>query len=131
HPPGELARGELVFAPAIGLVPLAIALIAAIAVAWWAVSLLRSVATTDRIVLGAIRTGVFLLLGVCLLRPTLVLSRAIAQRNVLAIVLDDSQSMRVIDAKGISRADAVRQRFADSTDLVRTLGDRFTLRFYS
>lgn len=130
HPPGELARGEVVFAPAIGVVPLLLLVAGAIAIAWWAVSRLRRVGGTDRVVLGAIRTAVFLLLGFCLLRPTLVLSRAIAQRNVLAVVLDDSQSMRVSDVGGTTRIGAVKQHLGDSTEIVRRLGERFTLRFF-
>jgi hypothetical protein len=38
----------------------------------------------DRLVLGSLRTAVFLLLAGCLLRPVLLLSSAVPQRNVPA-----------------------------------------------
>lgn len=130
HPPGDFARGDLVLAPAISFAPLVLLVAAAIAIAWWTASRLRHISGTDRIVLGVIRTAVFLLIGICLLRPTLVLSRAIAQRNVLAVVLDDSRSMLVGDAADTTRIAMVQQEFSDSSEVVRRLQDRFTLRFY-
>lgn len=130
HPPGDFARGEFAFAPAIALLPLALAVGAAVAVTWFAVSRLRKVGVADRVVLGAIRTVVFLLVGFCLLRPTLVLSRAIAQRNVIAVVLDDSRSMSVADVRSDTRLAALQRVFADSSDLMRRLGDKFTVRVF-
>lgn len=130
HPTGDFARGELVFAPVVSILPLALGIAAAIGLGWFAVVRLRRTATTDRAVLGLIRTAVFLLVGLCLLRPTLVLSRAIVQRNVLAIVLDDSRSMLVNDVDGATRLAALQQVFADSSELVRRLGDRFAIRIF-
>lgn len=130
HPMGDFARGDLVFSPAIRLLPLVAAIAAGVALAWLAVARLRNVSRLDRTVLGAIRTAVFLLLGLCLLRPTLVLSRAIAQRNVLAILLDDSGSMQVADHKGQPRLDAIQQVFADSSELMTRLGERFAVRVF-
>lgn len=130
HPLGDFARGEIAFAPAIAVLPLVLVIAAAIAVTWFTVHRLRRTATRDRVILGLIRTAVFALLGFCLLRPTLVLSHAIAQRNVLAVVLDDSRSMMVTDTDAGTRLAAVQQSFADSSDLVRRLGDRFALRFF-
>ncbi len=130
HPPGDFARGELTFAPAVALLPLIVAIALAVAVAWFAVSRLRRIGAADRMVLGVIRTAVFLLVGFCLLRPTLVLSRAIAQRNVLAVVLDDSRSMSVTDVGDESRLAALQRVFADSSDLMRRLGDKFAVRVF-
>jgi uncharacterized membrane protein len=130
HPTGDFARGDLVFAPVVSVLPLVLAIAAAIGLGWFAVARLRRTATTDRVVLGAIRTAVFLLVGLCLLRPTLVLSRAIAQRNVLAVVLDDSRSMLVNDVDGATRLAAMQQAFADSSELVRRLGERFAIRIF-
>ncbi len=130
HPRGELARGDLVFAPVVGMLPLAVALVAAVALGWVAVRRLRGVATSDRLVLGGLRMAAFLLVGLCLLRPTLVLSKAIPQRNVLAIVLDDSRSMAVTDRDDGTRLAAEQRVFADSSVLVRALGERFALRFF-
>src|SRR5438132_6322699 len=85
----------------------------------------------DRLVLGALRAAVFLLLAGCLLRPVLLLSSALPQRNVIGVLLDDSRSMRLADLPGGSRLDLVRHAFADSAgSITRRLGDRFVLRFY-
>ena len=130
HPTGDFARGDLVLAPVVSVLPLALAIAAAIGLGWFAVVRLRRTATTDRVVLGTLRTVVFLLVGLCLLRPTLVLSRAIAQRNVIAVVLDDSRSMLVNDVDGGTRLAALQTAFADSSELVRRLGERFAVRIF-
>lgn len=130
HPREELARGDLVFAPVIGLLPLLLALLAAVAVVALAIRRLRGTPLSDKVVLGGLRLAVFLLLGFCLLRPTLVLSRAIEQRNVLALVLDDSRSMAVADAAGDTRLAAMQGAFGDSTDVMRRLRERFAVRVY-
>lgn len=130
HPRGDFARGDLVFAPVVAVLPLILLIAAAIGLGWFAVVRLRRTATTDRLVLGLIRTAVFLLVGLCLLRPTLVLSRAIAQRNVLALVFDDSRSMLVNDVDGATRLAALQETFSDSSELVRRLGERFAIRIF-
>jgi uncharacterized membrane protein len=73
---------------------------------------------------------VLLLVAATLLRPTLVVASAVPQRNVLAIVLDDSRSMALADEGAATRAARVERAFADSAALVRALADRFALRFY-
>jgi uncharacterized membrane protein len=92
----------------------------------------------DRIVLGAVRGLALLLLAFCLLRPTLVLSSAVPQRNFLAILLDDSRSMRVPDAdrdaggeaESRTRGEVARTLFARDSALARALGERFQLRWF-
>ncbi|MEZ4377902.1 MAG: vWA domain-containing protein [Gemmatimonadales bacterium] len=128
HPSGDFARGDLVLAPVLPWLALLGLLLAAAAVVWVAVRGLRGTTRRDRVVLGGLRLAVFLLVGLCLLRPTLVLSRAIAQRNVLAIVYDDSRSMTVADQDGGTRLAAVQAAFGDSTTLLRDLAERFVVR---
>ncbi|MCA9723005.1 MAG: hypothetical protein KC489_11495, partial [Gemmatimonadetes bacterium] len=128
HPSGDFARGDLVLAPVLPWLALLGLLLAAAAVVWVAVRGLRGTTPRDRVVLGGLRLAVFLLVGLCLLRPTLVLSRAIAQRNVLAIVYDDSRSMTVADQDGGTRLAAVQAAFGDSTTLLRDLAERFVVR---
>ncbi len=84
----------------------------------------------DRAILGLLRALVFVVLAGCLLRPALALSHAIPQRNVLAVLLDDSRSMQIPDVAHARREAAVQRVFADSTRLVRQLADRFALRFF-
>lgn len=130
HPPAEFARGEFALAPV--LPPLVVGGLVALGVAAAVVAArsLRGTTPREQRTFGALRIAAFLLLGLCLLRPTLVLSRAVPQRNVLAILLDDSRSMRLTDRSSGSRLDAVRGAFADSAEVVLALGDRFALRFF-
>ncbi|MCA9737557.1 MAG: hypothetical protein KC645_08025, partial [Gemmatimonadetes bacterium] len=60
----------------------------------------------DRVVLTALRAGILGVLIFALLKPTLVLTRVIPERNFVGILVDDSRSMRIDDGSGVSRADA-------------------------
>jgi uncharacterized membrane protein len=85
----------------------------------------------DRLILGGLRAAVLLLLLGCLLRPVLLLSSAVPQRNVLGILLDDSRSMQLADLPSGTRLDAVRRAFGDSAgSLTGPLKDRFVLRYF-
>src|SRR5918998_1471550 len=84
----------------------------------------------DRIVLGAIRGAVLVLLLVCLLRPRLLVSAAVPQRNYVGILIDDSRSMRVADGGTTDRGETVRRLFAADGALVRELAERFQVRFF-
>ena len=84
----------------------------------------------DRIVLGALRGAVLALLVFCLLRPRLLVSAAVPQRNYVGILLDDSRSMRVADGGSTQRGEQARRLFAADAPLVRELAERFQLRFF-
>jgi uncharacterized membrane protein len=84
----------------------------------------------DRAVLAALRVAAVALLVVCLLRPVLVLSAAVPRRNTVAVLVDDSRSMRVPDWDGRPRADFVRAALAPDAPLLRALGDEFAVRVY-
>src|SRR5918997_4918941 len=84
----------------------------------------------DRIVLGVLRAAVLALLLVCLLRPRLLVSAAVPQRNYVGILIDDSRSMRVADGGNVERGETARRLFAADAPLVRQLGERFQLRFF-
>jgi hypothetical protein len=132
YPPRLFQRGVLGIAPAVPPGLLAAGGLIALLVLLLALGRLRTPAPLrDRLVLGTLRGAVFLVLAVCLLRPVLLLSSAVPQRNVLGIVLDDSRSMRLTDLTDGSRLDAVRHAFADSAgSLTRRLSDRFVLRYF-
>lgn len=130
HTPEEFTRGELIFSPAIPWLVVLTVTLAGIGVTLLAVRSVRGTTRARRSVLGALRVAAFLVLGLCLLRPTLVLSRAIPQRNVVGILLDDSRSMLLSDHPAGTRLAAVQSAFADSSAVVRALGDRFVLRFF-
>ncbi len=76
--------------------------------------------------LGALATLVFALAG-----PVLLVATVVPQQNFLAILLDDSRSMRIADEGGRPRAEAAMATFApDSGRLTAALGDRFKLRYF-
>src|SRR5687768_3064735 len=98
----------------------------------WAYRRARGKSTPrDRLLLTGARVAILGLAGFALLRPTLLVSTAVPQKNAVAILIDDSRSMRIADADGHSRA-AVAQRLLGTRDssLARALGDRFQLRYY-
>lgn len=131
YPPHLFRRGALSLAPGVPLPVLLGALVAAGVILGLALRGIRSPAPgRDRLVIGLIRGAAILLLVGCLMRPVLLLSSAVPQRNVLGILLDDSRSMRLPDVEGSSRLQAVQTAFSDSAALVRQLSDRFVLRFF-
>lgn len=134
YSPRVFARGELVVMPV--LPPLLLAALALGAVALVVVlhRALRTLPVRDRAVLGTLRAAALLLLLACLLRPALVVASAVPQRNVLAVLLDDSRSMRLTDiADGgtdATRLAAVQRVFADTGALMTALADRFAVRTF-
>ena len=130
YPPRLFQRGDLVLAPVVPAPLVALAFVLALALVVLTYRRLRGVSRADRLLLGGWRTVAFAIVLACLLRPMLVLSTAVAQRNVLAILLDDSRSMRLADVDGATRTSAMQRAFADSGALVRGLSDRFAVRVF-
>ncbi|HEY6218876.1 MAG TPA: hypothetical protein VIV65_02395, partial [Gemmatimonadaceae bacterium] len=79
----------------------------------------------DRWILGGLRVASLVVLMVCLFRPMLLLSAAVPQRNFVAILLDDSRSMRIADQHGTPRSDYERKTFAPESALFKALSSRF------
>ncbi|HEY4101928.1 MAG TPA: hypothetical protein VGM20_13730 [Gemmatimonadales bacterium] len=130
YPPRVFQRGELVLAPVVPALVLGIGAALAAAVVFLAARGIRGTRGVDRIVLGALRLACFLVITGCLLRPALALTSAVPERNVLAVVLDDSRSMRIPDVGAETRLSAEQEAFADSTTLVKHLSDKFAVRFF-
>ena len=130
YPTRVYERGEYVLAPVLPAWLIAVAAIAALALVIATYSRLRAVTRRDRIVLGVLRALSVLIVLACLLRPTVVLSSAVAQRNVLAILFDDSRSMKIRDVNGEGRLAAIQRAFADTSAVVRRLSERFALRTF-
>jgi len=110
----------------------AVAVVLAIAAAAALVVALRrhQLRPRQRVVLGLLRAVTLALIAAALLRPALLVSTAIAQRNVLGILLDDSQSMRIADQGELTRGATLEQLFGADTPVVRELAGRFQLRFF-
>jgi len=130
YPLRVFERGELVWLPVVPVAVLVIALIVALAAVTVATRRLRLPSTRARWTLGTLRALLFALLLACLLRPALIVSSSVPQRNVLAILLDDSRSMRLADVNDERRLDAARRILGDSAALSEQLADRFVLRYY-
>jgi len=130
YPPRLWQRGDFVLAPVIPAPVIALLGLGALVLVVVSYRRLRGVSLTDRLLLGGWRALALAIVLACLLRPMLILSTAVAQRNVLAILLDDSRSMRLADVDGASRTSAMQRAFGDSSALVRGLSDRFAVRIF-
>ena len=98
----------------------------------WAYRRARGKSTPrDRVFLTGARVAILAVAGFALLRPTLLVSTAVPQKNAVAVLIDDSRSMRIADADGRTRAE-VAQRLLGTRDsaLARALSERFQLRYY-
>ena len=130
--PAAFARGTLAFAPPVSvwLIGLLVAVLAVTAV----VSYVRSTTDLrprDRFTLGALRLIAVAAVGFCLMRPVLVLAESITQRNIVAVLVDDSRSMRVPDVDESPRSTVV-SRLVGSADsaLLKALAPRYQTRVY-
>jgi uncharacterized membrane protein len=130
--PAAFARGSLAFAPPVpaSLAGIVIALLAATVLVLYVRST-GELRPRDRILLGVLRGIAVAALGFCLMRPVLVLAESITQRNVVAVLVDDSRSMRVPDVNGTPRSSVVT-RLVGSADsaLLKALAPRYQTRVY-
>ncbi len=115
-------------APVVPTAVVAVAAVCMVAVVLVAYARVRTLRPADRALLGTLRALALLLVLGCLLRPGLVIASAVPQRNVLAVVMDDSRSMRIRDVDAATRTAAVQQLFADTAPLSKKLADKFALR---
>ena len=68
---------------------------------------------------------------ICLLRPTLVLSTAVPQQNVVAILIDDSRSMGIPDENDRPRGAVAQETFAEQeSSLLGDIQERFMVRHF-
>ncbi|MGV3709593.1 MAG: hypothetical protein ACO1Q7_12200, partial [Gemmatimonas sp.] len=130
YPTRVFERGDFLLAPVIPPLLLGLLALAGVGLVVFMYRQVKGVSMRDRLVLGTLRLVALLLVLGCLARPTVVLSSAVPQRNLLAVVLDDSRSMKLKDVDGASRLDAERKLLADSSDIVKRLSERFALRFF-
>ena len=147
YSPRAFSRGEFVTAPVVPAAWLAGLAILALVIVAVAHARLRTLPARDRIVLGTLRAAAIVLVLTCLFRPGLVIAAAVPQRNVLAVLIDDSRSMRIADATDTrvpgpsttpdtsattsgSRIAAAQRVFADSSALMRRLASRFAVRTF-
>ena len=129
--PEVFAEGELAFGVA---GPMGVALaIAAIALGAGMLTYRRVGAAStrrDRIVLAGMRGAALLLVIACLFRPMLLLSSPVPQKNFVAVLVDDSRSMRIAEEGNTARADVARAALAGDSALVDALRERFQVRLF-
>ncbi len=130
YPSRAWAQGELIVSPVVPGVLLLLAAVLGTGVIVWSYARVVGVTRRTRLALTILRCLLLALVLGALARPQLVVSSAVPQRNVLAVLLDDSRSMRLSDLGSGSRVDAVRGTFGDSSALVQALSEQFVLRFF-
>lgn len=130
--PAVFARGDFAFGPRVpALVVLALGAVALV-LAVRTYGRVRGKSTPfDRAVLLGLRLGALALVLLALLRPMLVLNAAVPQRNYVAVLLDDSKSLRIADVAGAERAQYVRDSLlAPKSALLAALRQRFQVRLF-
>ncbi|MBI2535497.1 MAG: VWA domain-containing protein [Gemmatimonadetes bacterium] len=80
--------------------------------------------------LAGLRLGALAVLAFALARPTLVVPTVVPQQNFLAILVDDSRSMQIVDQGGQARGQVAAQLIAPDGDLLRRLDPQFKVRLY-
>ena len=130
--PVVFERGALGFdwpLPWIALIPLA--LVAGVAAVWFYHAGRGALTLRDQFVLGGLRVAAIAIVAFCLARPVLAVSRAIEQRNVIGIVVDDSRSMRIADNGDVARGVFAQKVFGGpDSSLFKALAGKFQLRFF-
>lgn len=87
-------------------------------------------ATSDRVLLAALRAGALAVLAFALLRPMLIVSNVVPQENYVGVLVDDSHSMRIADDGVRSRADFTTAALGLDGALRTGLEDRFRVRYF-
>lgn len=126
-------RGRLLFesggAATAWLVGLGVILLVAAAVLTWRQRARAGRAVT--VLLIGLRSLTVALLVLALLRPILRLATVVPGENFLAVLVDDSRSMRLTDEGDGSRADFATQTFLDpASPVLSALRERFTVRTF-
>src|SRR5437870_1336156 len=79
--------------------------------------------------LVALRAATFGVLAFIFLRPVLNISTVLPQESYLAVVIDNSESMKIKDDGQISRAEQLQKQF-EATNFFKRLSDKFKVRTY-
>src|SRR5436190_16119947 len=129
--PAVFRQGDFRFAPPAGAPVAAAVVLAAVAVAFVSYRILRTrVKWKERATLAALRAVALGIILFCIFRPVLVVKAAVAQQNVVGILIDDSRSMQLADENG-ARADLLRRTFANpDSPIMKGLSDRFLVRTF-
>ena len=129
--PTVFRQGDFRFAPPAGAPVAAAVVIAAVAIAFVSYRILRTrVDWRERTTLALLRLVALGILLFCMFRPVLVVKAAVAQQNVVGILIDDSRSMQLTDENG-ARGDLIRRTFANpDSAIMKSLSDKFLIRTF-
>ena len=75
------------------------------------------------------RATTFTVLAFLFLRPVLNISTVLPQESYLAVVIDNSESMKIKDDGQVSRAEQLQKQF-EATNFFKRLNDKFKVRTY-
>src|SRR6187401_54896 len=132
--PHVFQQGDFRFAPPAGAPVAAVVIVTGLAIAFLSYRLLRSrVQWRERLVLGALRVAALGIILFCIFRPVLVVKAAVAQQNVVGILIDDSRSMQLPEGNSgtLTRADRVRETFANpDSPAMKALSEKFLVRTF-
>ena len=86
---------------------------------------------SDRVLMVLLRFGAFAVLFFALLRPTLVNTSTVPQRNFVGVLLDDSRSMTLPGADGAARSAFIQEQLdPEEGQLLQELEERFAVRYF-
>ena len=83
-----------------------------------------------RIGLIALRCALVAVILICVMRPVIVVPSIIPQSSYVAVLMDDSSSMKLPDEGSGARIDAMKQLMSANSGFYSTLSDKFKLRAY-
>jgi uncharacterized membrane protein len=127
-------QGDFRFAPPVGAPLAAVVVVAGVAIAFVSYRVLRSrVEWRQRAALVALRVAALAIILFCIFRPVLVVKAAVAQQNVVGVLIDDSRSMQLPEANAGTgtRAQRVRESFGNpDSPMMKALSDKFLVRTF-
>ncbi|MCS6805488.1 MAG: glutamine amidotransferase [Acidobacteriota bacterium] len=83
-----------------------------------------------KLTLAFVRLGLVGLLLVCLFQPVIEISAVVPRQNFVALLVDDSQSMRIADERDGTRSETARKLLAQTHRFSQQLAEKFQLRYY-
>jgi uncharacterized membrane protein len=83
-----------------------------------------------RWLLTTLRIMLIMLILFCLMRPAIVVPAVLPQSTFVAVLMDDTASMKIADEGGRTRLDAIKQLMAPQSIFYSALADKFKVKMY-
>jgi len=83
-----------------------------------------------RAALIALRVAMLVVIVFCLMRPVIVVPSVVPQSSYVAVLMDDSASMKLADEGRGARLDSVKQLMATGSPFLTALADKFKVRAF-